>query len=536
MIISHNLFHNRVGIVAEPTVKETLESVKNNAHTADLIELRIDFLEELSPSTVHYLVKKISLPVIITCRQHHQGGRYTGSETYRAEIFQAALDANTAYIDIEHDSSLANFSKHRKQKRQNTKLILSYHNLTTTPPLFTLREIASRLFHRDPDVVKIVPYAKSILDNFTVFSLLQNLSKSYQKNKKHLVSFCTGECGAVSRVLCKKYGSYFTYGSLTQKNILEKNSQKKSKKTLFSLTPGLISLKELEETYNLSMINSSTKVLGVIGSHAEYSCSKYIYNQHFRENNMNYIFLPLKVNEEELSQFIAHFKDFQWSGASVTMPHKEDIIKYLDYIDLPAKTIGAVNTFVNKQNSLKGYNTDWNGAYAALQEVTSLDSKNILVIGAGGAAKAIIYGLQQSPVKITITNRTYAKAASLTKKYNIISAPLKNMCQLLLQHDILINTTSVGMYPHSNESLINKNDFHTVQHLQDKIVMDIVYTPRITTLLKTAQRAGCTIIPGERMLIHQAVEQCKLLTGTSLSLQQATNYFNNSQHGKLIQH
>ncbi|MDP6648100.1 MAG: shikimate dehydrogenase, partial [Candidatus Woesearchaeota archaeon] len=177
-------------------------------------------------------------------------------------------------------------------------------------------------------------------------------------------------------------------------------------------------------------------------------------------------------------------------------------------IDETAQKIGATNTIVNKNDKLMGYNTDYYGAIEALKEKTPLNNKKALVLGAGGAARAVIYGLKKEGAGITIVNRTKEKAEKLASDFDVKFSEINNMKKLVIDNDIIVNTTSVGMVPNINESIIKEDEF-----VSGKIVMDIVPIPPNTKLLKIAKSAGCQVISGNRMLLHQAIKQFRLWTG-----------------------
>ena len=200
-------------------------------------------------------------------------------------------------------------------------------------------------------------------------------------------------------------------------------------------------------------------------------------------------------------------------------------MKYLDKIDPIAKKIGAVNTVSNDNDILTGYNSDWIGAMEALKEISDLKNKSVILIGAGGAARAIAYGLEENQAKVTIFNRTSEKAKELSKEFNLIFGGNLDEIKNIDDYDILINATSVGFHPGIDkcvvdESIIKKN----------KIVMDVVPNPLETPFLRIVKNKGCKIIPGYRMLIYQALFQFELYTGKKAPFEvmekALLNYFN----------
>ncbi|MFC1711535.1 shikimate dehydrogenase [Patescibacteria group bacterium] len=253
------------------------------------------------------------------------------------------------------------------------------------------------------------------------------------------------------------------------------------------------------------MLNSKTKLCCLIGNPVKHSLSPEIHNAGYKALDLNFSYLAFKVNN--LNDAIKGIKALEIYGISVTVPHKIKIIKYLDKIDKNAKEIGAVNTIINYNNYLKGFNSDCQGAIKAIMEKTTLQGKKIVLLGAGGAARAIAVGLKNEHAKITILNRTINKARKLAnfvkaKKY----AGLNNM-NYIKSADILINATSIGMSPSKNITPVLKEFLHP-----KLVVFDIVYNPKETRLIKEAKSVGCKIIYGYKMLLYQAVMQFELFT------------------------
>ena len=495
-----------VGVVCEKTVDAAVQCMQASQHMVDLFELRLDFLadifEDISFSAFSQLVASAPLPLIIANRTKCDGGQFCGNETTRIAFLHKALELNVAYIDLEFSlptTTIQDFIVAKKAKK--TKIILSYHNLNETPSSGKLTELYYSMKKCCPDLIKIVTFAQSINDVFTTFCLL--------RNKKNLIAFCTGQRGTISRILCKKYGSVFTYGSLSKQNPVI----------------GMINIRDMISSYNLSMINPKTKVYGIISQYPEHSLSPHMYNALFRRKKTNAVFLPFKVSPNELPVFMKHFHECGFAGASVTIPNKIALFKYLDHVDGVACTIGAVNTVVNKNSKFIGYNTDWCGALQALKYITVLRGKTVLVFGAGGAAHAVVYGLTIEGAQVTIIDRTPEKAELLAKKFKTAVVPKDSMKEAVAAHDIIVNATSVGMLPHDDESLLTTDDF-----VLGKIVMDVVYQPLLTKFLRLAQQSGCQIITGEIMFIHQAIAQVRLLTGQNITFHEAQNFFNRFYH------
>lgn len=449
---------------------------------ADLIELRIDYLKDIDEKILEKIIHSKQGKVIVTCRPKNLGGNFSGNEKERIRLLKKAIDFGSEYIDIEietGDDTLKEIIKNKK----NTKIIISHHDFQKTPGLMELEKIYQKINSFKPDIVKIATTAVSINDCFTIFNLL--------KRKNNLAALSMGIKGQLTRILSGKFGSVIVYASM-----------KDGKES----APGQLTLKELKEEYNLDEINKETKLLGVIGEFAENSKSRFMHNANFKKKKLNCIYVPLKVSPDELKEFMKNFRNFGFIGAAVTVPHKETIVKYIDGLDETAKAIGATNTLVSKSGKLTGYNTDYFGAVEALKEKTGLNNKKVLLIGAGGAARAIIYGLKKEKANSTVINRTKEKAKELAREFNVGFSDIKNIDIETEKNDIIINTTSVGMNPRPDECILKYLP-------KNKIVMDIVYSPIETKLIKLARKNKCITITGERMLIHQAIGQFEKWTG-----------------------
>ena len=450
--------------------------------------MRIDYIDR---PDLGALLKERPKPIIVTNRATWCGGKFTGDETTRINLLKKAISMNADYIDIEHDAVGS------IEDTADTKLIVSYHNFKETPS--NIHEI-----HRDltkasgADIVKLATFANDIADNFRIFDLLK-------KSDFPTIAFCMGELGHISRILSPKFGGKVTFASLGE--------GKES-------APGQLTIDEIKNLYRVPKINSDTEIFGLLGNPVDHSMGKYIHNGALKKNSINAVYVPFKV--DKVSDFIDHIKKINVNGFSVTVPHKESIMEFLDTIDPIAEKIGAVNTVVNNSGKLLGCNTDHLAAISALEEVlkkpvgndvdTSPDSqsairnKKTVIIGAGGAARAVAFGLKEEGADITIINRTYERALSLSNDIECNCSKLDELKNLDI--DILINATSVGMFPNIDESPVPD----TI--LKDSmVVFDIIYNPIETKLLKEAKAKGCTVLNGVDMFVNQAALQFGLFTG-----------------------
>src|SRR3990170_3894705 len=482
-------------MICIPIIANNLDDALHNmaeaSVVADIIELRIDYIKDVD---LKRLLEKRTKPVIVTNRPDREGGKFDGSEEERIALLKLAIRLQADYVDIEHDS-IQNIRRDTVH-RVPTKIIVSYHNFCKTPD--DLTDIYKRLSQSGADIVKIVTHANNITDNVRIYQLLQ-------QSQMPMISFCMGELGIISRILYKRFGSYLTFASL---------------RTGKESAPGQISIHELLNTYQARRQDKRSAIYGLIGNPVSHSISPIIHNTLFKELNINGIYVPFKV--DNIGDFIREFRGLDVKGYSVTIPHKESVINHLDAIDPMAKKIGAVNTIVNKDGQLVGFNTDCEAAIKVLEGVdlvsakslgeTYLKEKKVTIIGAGGVARAIAFGLKERQAQITIINRNYERAQSLATDVGCLVRKFDET--QAFDTDILINATPVGMFPKINETPIDKNKLKP-----NMIVFDTIYNPIETKLLHDAKTQGCETINGLSMFVHQAAAQFKLWTGQMPSVE-----------------
>jgi 3-dehydroquinate dehydratase/shikimate dehydrogenase len=464
--------------ITATTNEAAIEDMTAASEYGDVLELRIDYIPN---PDIGKLLKHKRKPVIITNRPKREGGMFLGDEDSRLQLLQSAMELGADYIDIEHDSvqHVLNLGRHE------SKIIVSYHNFLETPS--NLYEIHKKLCSTGAHIVKLAVLAKDMTDNARVFQLLKGASFP-------TIALCMGDVGLISRVLAPKFGSYMTFASL------ERGKES---------APGQITVHELINLYRFQKTNAETKIYGLIGNPVAHSISPTIHNTAFAERGLNWVYIPFKV--ENVTTAFRGLKEMDIQGCSVTVPHKQSIIELLDEIDPLSRSIGAVNTVVNRNGKFWGYNTDCPAAVVALKEAIgkgnlSLKGKTILIVGAGGASRAIAFGLHREDANVIITNRTYEKAEVLGKDIGCEYCKMQDLSNL--KPDILVNATSVGMHPNVNEIPV------PIDVLKPgMVVFDIVYNPLETRLLFEAKNRGCITVNGLTMFINQAVAQFELWTG-----------------------
>jgi shikimate dehydrogenase len=262
------------------------------------------------------------------------------------------------------------------------------------------------------------------------------------------------------------------------------------------------------------MIDAQTELYGVIGNPVRHSLSPAIHNGAFQRLGWNAVYLAFEV--KDLEEALRGIRGLGVRGVSVTIPFKTEVIPLLDKVEGLARKIGAVNTIVNRGGKLTGYNTDWNGALEALEEKVNLKAKKIVLLGAGGAARAIGFGLKEKDCQLIVVNRSKKKGEGLSRELGCDYLPKSSLVRMKageLEAEVIINATSLGMFPQDGETPFPK-------YLLKKgmAVMDIVYQPLQTKLLREAKERGCLTVNGLEMLMRQGAAQFEIWTGRRLEI------------------
>ncbi len=465
--------------IVGPTQNKSLEDIAMAEPLADFLELRLDLMKDYDLGA---LLQAATKPCIVTNRTKREGGQFAGTEEERVNILKKAMDAGAEYVDIE-TSTPKELLKPFLESDHKSKIILSYHNFTDTPE--ELEHLYKIMCEMPADVIKIVTYARDITNNLAVFKLIYRA----KKDDKKIIALCMGERGEISRILSPLLGGFLTFGSL--------ETGKES-------APGQITAVKLRDIYRVGDKRDLFKIYGVIGNPISKSMGYLIHNRAFKETGSSDIYVPFLVDNVE--KFFKGFSPY-FEGLSVTMPFKEDIMAVIDEVDETARKIGAVNTVVRDGEGWKGYNTDCTGAVKALEAHIDLNGKKVLIIGAGGTAKAIGHGVREKGAKITVTyNKNKERGTQLAKE---LGAEVVNVQDAGEEEvDVLINCSPVGMNPDVEATPISS------RHLRNgMIVFDSVYNPPETRLIRDAKAAGCIAISGIELFINQAVGQFELWTG-----------------------
>ncbi|KAH6832966.1 dehydroquinate dehydratase [Perilla frutescens var. hirtella] len=482
------------------TVDQMVELMhKAKLKGADIVEVRLDHLKSLDPrSDIEKLIKECPLPNLFTYRPIWEGGKYDGDEKTRFNALQLAMDLGADHIDIELKAAheFKNFTSGNKPEK--CKVIVSSHNYEYTPSAEELGDLVARIQAAGADIVKFATTAQDITDVARVFQITVH-------SQVPIIAMVMGERGIMSRLLCPKFGGYLTFGTLEEGKVS---------------APGQPTIDELINLYNFRSIDTDTKIFGIIGKPVSHSKSPKLYNGAFKAQGVNGIYVHLLV--DDVKKFFETYSSPDLSGFSCTIPHKEVALACCDEVDPVAKSIGAVNCLIRRPDGkLFGCNTDYIGAISSieigLQESQNgstqigspLDGKLFVVIGAGGAGKALAYGAKEKGARVVIANRSYDRARDLAE---LVGGQALTLAELNSFHPesgmILANTTSIGMQPKVEETPISKEALRYYE-----LVFDAIYTPKITRLLREAQETGAKIVTGVEMFIGQAYEQYERFTG-----------------------
>jgi len=456
------------------TVKGTMEECKRTIFAAQghaqMIELRIDLMQDWNLATIKTLLHTCKLPAIFTLRRRDQGGGFSGSEEEREKTLLRLARLKPTYIDLEYDVSF------REKIPDDIKVIISYHNFSKMPE--NLERIYGAMLPLKADIYKIACKGHSSIDAL-------NMLKFVQEHEK-IAGICMGKYGEITRILSPLINNALTYAPLEGDE---------------GTASGQVSINDLLYIYHFDRLNHDTHVYALIGNPVDHSIGPHFYNSIFQKLEKNAIYVKLPITIKELSPFLRLTKNLPFHGLSVTMPLKEHILPYLDTIDPKAKRIGAVNTVVKRLKRWCGHNTDAPGGLDVIERKGgSVSGKTVLILGAGGTARALAHEGAQRGGEIIVANRTKARAEELAAQVGGKVAGFEELYSI--KYDFLINATCVGMAPSIEYTPIDPQAI-----IKGSVVFDAISNPRDTALITAARNKGCFVIFGYEMYMEQAHRQ-----------------------------
>ena len=467
------------GVVAASTAAEMSGAIRAALKETPTIEIRLDWLssDDERSKLLAWLKshKPANATFLATCRRKRAGGEFTGDIQGQLYWLIQAREAGCQWCDIEIETLRELPNKSARGYAVPGRIMLSIHDFDRTPELGRSFRTPS---HGEIDAIKIAALPRNIADSVRLLK--------WAEGSKDCIAVPMGEVGLPARILALKYASTLEYAPVGT-----------------ATAPGQVSLHELKHLYRAHQLNRSTRVYGVIGDPISHSLSPLLHNSGFVAKKTNAVYLPFRV--QSLSDFLKAIPDFGIRGFSVTIPHKQKILKYLKHCDDLAADIGAVNTVVVRPDgSLAGSNTDYVGVLRSLERKLHLARSRVLLFGAGGSARAAAVALARSGAQVAICARREQQARELARAVGGEAVPrfaLKSE-----KFDAILNTTPVGMHPHSKISPLDANE------LNCRIVMDLIYRPERTQLLQIAAKKGIHTVSGVEMFLAQGIAQWELWT------------------------
>jgi len=468
---------------------ELIERAEAALSDAKFLEFRLDSCPKPSaalPKIKEFLAEHREVTAIATCRRKEFGGNFSGNLIAELELLLKAAEAGCKIVDLEVESAeeatAGQMTKLRAGLRAaGTALLVSFHDFMRTK---SLDQAAQRIEAFQPEFVKVVSTARSLADNLAVLKLIEDRSLSAR-----VVGIAMGEEGLVSRVLGPREGGAFTFAASSAGA---------------ETAPGQVTARTLRDLYRVEHLDQATRIFGVAGNPITHSLSPLMQNTAFRRENVNAVLLPLKTRS--LSDLLALVRGLPLAGVAVTMPLKQEVLPHLANMDPLTARIGACNTLrTGADGKLYGFNTDVAGVVRPLEKRLRLKGARIAVLGAGGAARAAVFGLVDQGAEVFIVNRTHENAVALAKEAK--AKALKHEQFAKSRFDVVINSTPCGMAGSKQPLPIDESELNAA------LVFDMVYNPLETPLIKLAVGRGIPVVTGMEMFVQQGARQFEIWTG-----------------------
>ena len=448
-----------------------------------LIELRLDSYTDLSVANFDRALKVFGPSVAVTYRHPLEGGRNPHvMDNERVGFLLHAARSGVRYVDIEARSLP------RKFDQGSSKLILSFHSFAGVPDLGQLLRQWQSMRDTGADIVKIACLPQMVEDSVPLLRLLIQTRASGSS----VIVLGMGEAGFWTRIAGPLFDSPLTYA----RGINAPGT-----------APGQPSWRDLEELYRYRQIRPGWPVYGVIGNPVAHSLSPLLHNTALRELKLDGVYIPFKVEGDPVT-FIKDFEPIGLKGVSVTIPHKETITALCTELDPVGRAIGAINTLIlQPDGTWHGVNTDVGAAMDSLESVAgSLAGRKALVLGAGGAGKAVAHGAKMRGAQVFLFDQARERAEALAGALGATALTASDLAAL--KADVIVNASPVGMHPNVENSPLQKEEIP-----EGGVVFDVVYNPLRTRLLRLAEERGCKTLSGLPMFIRQGLRQFELWTG-----------------------
>lgn len=474
-------------VLTGPTLADCRRQLEESRLHLDLAEVRADLLDRSEWSGLNEFSRQAGLPLILTLRQPRDGGKWKGSAGERKAFFQVALEGDWTWFDLEDDQRLAEVED--SWTARGGKLIVSFHEFGGVPDGWAERLQAAR----GPGIVaKAAVFPRNSVEFLKFLTGLKTLPPAQDGG---YVALAMGGFGFASRVLAARLGSLWTYASVPGQ----------------PAAPGQTDPATLQTLYRFREQTPATPVYGIVGNPVFHTKSPVIHNPALARLNLPGTYVPFLA--DDLNAFFAACDLLDVRGLSCTIPFKEDVLLHLGSMSPAVKATGACNTLWRggPGEPWNGDNTDAPGFMASLETLVSdWDDLRATVVGTGGAARGVVWALRQRGAKVVVLGRTPANAMALAQEFGAEWAPLGPESRLVVEDhpDLIVQTTSVGMGETAGQDPLDWYDFSGRE-----IAYDIIYAPRWTPFLTRAKAAGCQVLFGQDMLVHQAFGQFRRFTG-----------------------
>jgi 3-dehydroquinate dehydratase/shikimate dehydrogenase len=465
-------------VLTETTTAAMAARMAELAPIADLFEVRADYVRDLD---LQALLRARTRPILFTYRVESEGGRIpdADAQSRRAVLLEAAR-LGFDLVDVEARAGFDDVIA----ARSKGGLVLSWHDVSGTPD--DLEAVYERMAAQGPEIVKIVVTARSVRD---LGRLVGFAARHGQGRGPRLVALAMGPYGVASRILAGRLGAPFTFASTAAGR---------------ESAAGQLTARTLDAVYRVRSIGPQTRVYGLLGSDVLRSLSPAIQNRAFAERGIDAVYVPLQA--ESLDAFLEALPALGVSGFSVTRPYKGEILARLDSVTPNAAESGSANTVLAEDGRLVGMSTDGDGVLLPLRRRLDPSGCRVLVLGAGGAARAAAFALVRAGARLTIAARRAEQAREAAAATGAQACSLEEARHLA--YDVLLNATPLGSGAFPGESPLPPAALRP-----GSVVFDMVYEPRETPLLAAARAKGCTTIDGVEMLVAQAVGQFEAWTG-----------------------
>jgi 3-dehydroquinate dehydratase/shikimate dehydrogenase len=467
-------------VVAAGDAAGMWEQLSQALRVTRTVELRLDWLaneDEVDRFLARLAKKRPRAVLIATCRRRMAGGKFRGTIAQQLVHLASALRSGCAWYDLEIESSVQCPPELLDVLLGEGRRIASAHFFGRSPK--NLRRVAADLLRGGPDAIKIAVQCDSQRRSLDVLRLA--------RGPKNVIAVPMGNVAMAARVLALREGSAIAYAPVEN-----------------ATAPGQVSLDAMKNLYRADRLRRKTRVYGVIGDPIGHSLSPVLQNAGFQARKMDAVFLPFMVRE--LADFLCSVEPLGIAGFSVTLPHKQSILRHLDDCDPMAAAIGAVNTVVVRGGGkLYGYNTDYVGVLRALERRIPLRGSRALIFGAGGAARAVAFALAESGASVCVCARRKRAARALARA---VGGDVVERGRLQREFfDAIVNATPVGMHPEAGRSPLAAGEINC------RLVFDLIYRPRVTELMQLAASRGIETVSGVEMFVAQGTAQWEIWTG-----------------------